>query len=1033
MKKIFALTIYSLLVSCGGQGGAEVASQVIKGTKKDTTEQVSNNYSESLTQTSPFTYNMNTSELFVRRTNVDDITNEKYINISIRRNGNETRLNHRNFEKGLRHIKISGIKLVITRDSRIGKLLQNSYDLKSLELNAQEVVVDMSLDLPSTNVVINAKKLKFNNLSSIITTPSFVTDSAPQFGDGQHGASAGSIYLNIEEFEYEKSYIKPFILIGGRGQAAGVGQDGVDGLKVDDLGNGVIYLEKGINIPLMRSSPSQAGPSTFGSVYKKQSSSGTKVWPTNGGDAKAGGKPGEGGRGGDLISTIDISEELIKNRGGQTGKPAGKYRGGRAGSPSPAFQHLYVHNKLKSNTRKDFVAGRDVKSPVAINEVGETGEILSMEYKTWLSGEFLEQSLKYGNDLFIGNHFKKAYSHFSNLEELCQNSSVLDSLANLKCLKVRTQFQKLSSNLNFFGETINQLPLFSLETNSKLYRKDIESSLKLIFLSKMNSLNKFSLEDKLNLMGVTQDELYTKASNDNFTLTLLNRDISKANKVVAELNHYEDEFKAELANVEAEIRKQAQRNIIAKEKKAKLFKVLSSVAAVGSVIPIGQPAIGIATQSLASFMQVSHDGNFRDKISGFRKLYKSVKKIDLDKSSKNWNEGFSKIKYSSLRDDLEDAKNAKERDEVYDRYLNDVEEVVSPIVKSLTKEINSYKRISFPRNAVEKEIARLKNSDAMFKILTNKLSKLVSKRKEAVDALSAIQTTILSTVLGIQDSFDQIARISYAKQNLLLNEKYILTTDFDSIVDNAVNRLLSYNYDLYNSIQYTYLGEANEYNFYESLDQILNRMDIDLRLRDERDLDHDISNYIAMFEDNFRHVAYRIVKRLEKNNLKYEKDFILHLNKAEIDRLNTGNDLYIDMFKYQDILNNEKGLKVKNIKVVADYDAYVDRSGINMIEVLVTHGDSHFIRSNENLFELTSPVEHKWGASIDIISGRQADIAPSKVNFSSFGAIADIDIEGLDVFNRASLLGQYKVEFINKTGKDVKLTSLSLVVEYEYQ
>ncbi|MGI4992492.1 hypothetical protein ACRXCV_07675 [Halobacteriovorax sp. GFR7] len=1033
MKKILPLTIYTLLASCGGQGGAEVASQVIKAPKRVVTEEVSNNYSESLTQTSPFTYNKKTSELFVRRTKIDDITNEKYINISIRRDANETRLNHRDFEKGLRHIKISGIKIVITRDSRIGKLLQNSYDLKSLELNAQEIVIDMTLNLPSTNVAINAKKLKFNYLSKIITTPSFMTDSAPQFGDGLHGATAGTISLNIEEFEYEKNYIGPFVMIGGEGQAAGVGQDGVDGLKVDDLGGGVTYLERGINIPLMRSGPSRIGPSAMGSVYKKQSLSGTKVWPTNGGDAKAGGRPGEGGRGGNLISTIVISEELINNRGGQSGKPAGEYRGGKAGSPSPAYQRYYVHNKLHKNTRKDFIAGKDVKSPVAINELGEAGETLSMEYKTWLTGEFLEQSLKYGNDLFIGNHFKKAYSHFSNLEDLCQNSSELDSLATLKCLKVRTQFQKLSSNLNFFGEKINQLPLFSLEANSKLYRKDIESSLKLIFLSKMNSLNKFKLEDKLNLMGATQDELYTKASNDNFSLSLLNRDISKANKVVAELNHYEDEFKAELANVEAQIRNQAKRNIIAKEKKAKLFKVLSSIASVGSVIPIGQPAIGIATQSLASFMQVSHDGDFKDTLKGFRKLYKSVKEIDMDESSKNWNEGFSKIKYSTLRSDLEEAKNTKERDEIYDRYLNDVEEVVSPIVKSLTKEINSYKRISFPRNAVEKEIARLKNSDDMFKTLTTKLSALVSKRKEAVDALSTVQTSILSTVLGIQDSFDQIARISYAKQNLLLNEKYILTTDFDSIIDNAVNRLLSYNYDLYNSIQYTYLGEANEYSFYESLDQILNRMDIDLRLRDENDLDNDISNYITMFEDNFRHVAYRIVERLEKNNLKYEKDFILHLNKEEIDRLNNGNDIYIDMFKYQDILNNEEGLKVKNIKVVADYDASVYRSGINMIEVLVTHGESHFIRSNENLFELTSSVEHKWGTSIDIISGRQTEIAPSKVNFSSFGAIADIDVKGLDVFNRASLLGQYKVEFINKTEEDVKLTNLSLVVEYEYQ
>ena len=92
-------------------------------------------------------------------------------------------------------------------------------NIKELTIYAETVIIGSPWHLPQTNVMIYARKLRFEGDGQLITTPSNYA-IATSAAYGKKGMNAGNITLYIQEFETESSQQTLFVMNGGQGEGA---------------------------------------------------------------------------------------------------------------------------------------------------------------------------------------------------------------------------------------------------------------------------------------------------------------------------------------------------------------------------------------------------------------------------------------------------------------------------------------------------------------------------------------------------------------------------------------------------------------------------------------------------------------------------------------------------------------------------------------------------------------------------------------------------------------------------------------------
>lgn len=265
-----------------------------------------------------------------------------------------------NEERETRNIAISG-KIVVFQAGHENQLYDSyneNEDIKLMEIYAEKLIIRDPLNLPQTNIDIYAREVRFEdsedgNYAQINTTPKDKRNEDPgnnADGTGRNGIdglNAGNISLFIENIYADDTlvpiYCDPFggticdyqsperfIMTGGHGQKGGPGTSGVNGTRM------TTWYSQGW-------SPAQMDKWRHHTVYIEQwyekctdyffwedcdwhfdESVGSKVWPTDGTDAKAAGKPGNPGNGGNLIVSKNFAagqiSAFVSNEGGAAGQ-----------------------------------------------------------------------------------------------------------------------------------------------------------------------------------------------------------------------------------------------------------------------------------------------------------------------------------------------------------------------------------------------------------------------------------------------------------------------------------------------------------------------------------------------------------------------------------------------------------------------------------------------------------------------------------------------------------------------------------------
>jgi len=1006
---------------------------------------------------SPKFYQFDVKKMFSKK-DTFTVLDKRYFSLETIKDKSQSSLNNQSFPNGLRTIVLKGKHLVLKKGNsqRLIEQLTKSYDLKELVIMAETLEVHDELLIPSTKVSIQAKSLVFKNQGSINTTPKDYSNRAKQFQNGKRGADAGNIDVKVSELIVDSSVTKPvFVLVGGNGQVAGLGQNGTPGRSMRDLGGGVVFRKKfqencireRPDIHLRDMDKSNKNNKMWWDCYwRDKGTDGSQSWPSNGQPAQSGGAPGEPGNGGVLSINIAIEQDLINVTGGKAGAVAGKFVGGAAGTPTTAHHKKYFDHHHSQNGGRDedktteshsYVKGADVVSPSAKNQNGKLGRLSINDDKDgWFNEGYSEFNNLYANDLYIANRLDEAQKVFSNFEAdykgVEKTNKNINPVITIDYSKAIKQSYQIRGHLDYFGHSGTWVPSLSLEANYSAFETEVDRSMRILYLTYWLQNSHRKVEERVSAVDATQDEIYNRIQEDSKKHEAISEKMPILNAKVEEFKVQQEQFQNELKFVLARIDELARKNIIDRNKVSSLKKMVGIVAAISTVIPAGQPALAAAGTALNTIVKIAEsDKPLQAIIDEAPDLYKLYKGSKIEESAKNWNKEWGKIKYSHY-------KTLKTKEEKK-AYLKNLIKFSKPIAKEIAMQTDIWKKQQVPKNEFEAEVRKIKNAHPLFNELTNKLRQLVAKREVLTREILSLNKDLLSLVSNINEGFVTIRDLAENKSKLSKGLDLDLNHTMLEIEENTKERLLKYHYRMARAYEYRLLKKYKE-NL--QLDAVVNKMKSLISANSGMELsDNQFANLKAIYEEKLSIIVNEVVDRIQNEGRTDVRSKEFKLTKSEISTLNSGHTIYLDIIgmnlfdsEIEDIRIND--IIVSNLDV--ELDGNVERHAEAILEINYT-GSSYIKKGDETfLFEFDDVKKAsnlRWGATQNVLTGDTVQIRPSFVEQSLLRQLLKMDDEKVLLLSRPGALTQLAIKLKTKSdpGTKLKLEEASLKMNYDYR
>ncbi|GEM_PF-3513500 len=1039
MNKFIIVLLSILISSCGKRGGSDSSSSTVE--SLESTEQ---NLSKVLL--SPRVHNQKVKKFFFKRDTLPS-TDKKYTEVQFTKKSGIQRFNNLSHSMGLKEVLIKAKHLVLIKGHQQGifEQLNNMTDVTKVTIEAETVDLFEKLNIPGASIEISANKMNLSKSGSINITPLGFSDR-PKFPEnGNDGQDSGDIVLNVKELNFDKLRLSPlFILNGGEGQSGSLGVKGRNGSRLRDLGKGVVYkIKNKETCDLLDTSRFDLKNNKRLVCTVRTSYEGSKQWPSNGGSATAGSKPGVGGRGGELLTYVKVPFDLIEVKGGLSGESAGIIKGGEAGTPITAYHQEFSinrNNKSRLNSTKKNVSskGHDAVSPVADKKRGDDGNIrFSKLVKFWETEGYLEKELLYAKDLYLNNHIEEAKTVFSKLDWSLNFKEIGGDSVKAMSLKssVNESRLKINSQRDFFGKTISWVPNYSLEANFSKFKRDLEYSFKTLYMTYWIKNSQKSIESKIDAMEEVQSTLFEQIEEQQKNYKNLVFKIPLLKEKIDEFRVEEDYFSREVRRVELEIEKMAKENIIERHRVPFLKKALKTVASLSTAIPAGQPALGIIGSSLGVLS--NYIGTHRplgDIINDSTSIYSNFQKLNLEESGHNWNEVWSKVKLNRVAE----IKSKKELNE----YLSDLTKFSKPIIAAAKEQADHWKKREVAKTEIAIEIEKIKNTHTIFKDLSKKLESFMNKKNALVREVHAIQTELAETLSSIYNDFDKVSEINYHKGKLLTKGDRNMVSLLDSLEEETKNRILKYNYEVARAYEYRLLRPYfNSINLNSTLEKMKNIVEADteayLSPKDFEALE-------GIYTSELAEIVNTTLAELSRDGLPLQREKVLQLNSAEINALNSGKDIYLDLISEKVFTDDMHDVRINDV-LVEDLD--VEDLDVENLETLgrsadvsleIAYSGESFIKKGDSLYFFekdTHAQKTKWGASLDLITNVQSEIKSSPSSDSLISSLIGANnSEDIMLLSRPGGLTQLKVKFRNNSNPKIrmKLKSSRIRIIYDY-
>jgi hypothetical protein len=393
-----------------------------------------------------------------------------------------------------------------------------------------------------------------------------------------------------------------------------------------------------------------------------------KNWPPrNGADATPAGKPGLGGKGGDLVSTVKSAmkkeggielDKCVDLAGGKSGKAGEVANGGNPDSPNPYkvqtvnvvfvdqiewlfgyFFHIdHIQNSFETFT---LSKGKDAAPRQPDRESGDRGTVRAASQPDgWLHPFQLRAVVQYAKDLFLSGHREKALALLSAYRPALARADdpktrppalepLQDEVHGLAA-EVDILLHRLENSRDFFGNPVGWTPVLSLKSNVQLYKNEIDNAIRELWFAYRVRRAFARVQDATKeLQAATAgldasrtgiEEALKSAQNavPGLLVALQNKQSAAATK------------QAELKGRVADLKAQAGRTEQSKRIIDGIFGVIDAVC---TALPVGQPYVKAAGSALAN-VEGFFTSDPQDRWKALNGLGESAKtlKDDLDKS-----------------------------------------------------------------------------------------------------------------------------------------------------------------------------------------------------------------------------------------------------------------------------------------------------------------------------------------------------------------------------------------------------------------
>ncbi|MDR0798948.1 MAG: T9SS type A sorting domain-containing protein [Dysgonamonadaceae bacterium] len=851
---------------------------------------------------------------------------------------------------------ITGKELVF--DNQIQNTLRyliGRSDIYELNLFAEKVIIREALHFPQANLTIYAKELVFEDSNekekaSINTSPVMIDKFTNS--NAQNGANAGSITLYIQNYR-QSAPAKRFISIGGKGQ----------------------------------------------NVY----------WDTEHSTRT----PGNGGNGGVITSTIDVSEfcDVVHGSAG-----------------------IQLDNKDQIQG-----AGRH----------GNDGSFSFYEKEfTWLHPNFISAVVKHAKDAYLNIYNGYTYNIFSEYTQSIADLKASDEwneLSNEAKMELNNSdaemqalIYRIGQNLDYFGNPIGWVPMLSFEINKMAFEQEIEKAIRVMYLSYwLKHIDR-------------NNEQYINACNE--AIKLIKQDLTDNKELINQLVRLIPELQDEATALEQQIEElvikievktqqllaQAKDNVKKQNRWNKISGVLSAVAKVAplvcSIIPgvgtavgmgistavtAGNTALSMATNASDTYGYANAIGGFFDVAGGF---FQSG-------GFSNITNALSQIDISSLGSTAQTIQNAYET----------INGTVGPLITSIEKLHKVFAQSSTPNDQVQAELNKLKAESKEYQALIAESEVLNTKKEQLMQKLANTFDNIATTSITIQNNVVAIDGLGRDVFNNNSKRDLRAKQYLDDMERRAKERLLKYHY---------YMGKAYEYRLLKpytaelNLSSIVERFTAIAEANPQKPIldAADFQNLKAVYEEQLSTVTADILDEYNTNRPELSIPVRFSLTQNDLDALNSDVDINLNIFERGMIPPYEENVRIVKFKI-HDIKAHLEgsQSSFAYFDLLLEHSGRSKMRKDGQIYwfdhinnQNQNPVI--WGIRYDanngIVNTKEPSFASQSLLYSLLDKLGQTN--DIMIYSRPGAWADIRISKNNVVSGNTKMIIDELTFELQY-
>ena len=826
-------------------------------------------------------------------------------------------------------IDISGSTLVFAHghSSRLIEIIDGRQNVEELNLYADRIIIRDPLALPQTRIRIHARELHFEDDGLIDTTPlnRVIEAEAATYengklrgDDGAPGHAGGDIDVLVERFHAGTGVPHRFIMNGGHGGPAGLGRNG----KLNE------DLQFAIGSTAWHTLMNKRGIVTCGQIDNKGILHHEEVWnidvdPLTCGrkrvpkaeDGVPAGRPGQGGRGGVLRSTVDLAGWFVAE-GGMAGAPGGTYAGGTFGRK---FAYVRVSNTVKpsgdiivaqSVTTVTSVPGNSVTSPVGSHGGDGRFEFVD-DAGAWLHSFSLRAVIGLAKEMYLQGHTDETATLLGEYRDILaafqpaeppgddETDPAFLERVNLDQvqLEIETILHRLASNLDYFGNPAGWVPMLSFEANLLAFENEVEQSIPILYLAHWLRHAAENLEDAQGAAIEAKQSLEGELEDMIAAFNQAQQDIPRLQIEAAAIQEKIAQTKGKIGVRLQELLDEAQQNVEQRHQVPFWKKAAGVLSVACDLVPVGQPLVGRIGNGLGLLAQFDPDKPLESAASLTPKAFETF-------SAKNISFCFEGGKTNATATSTNAPKDARKEK------INQLTECGKFLGEELKGLAGIFKEVQVDKEELKAEFEKLKAQDFVIKQLTLEVEELNGQKEQfaqqlaaAIQTVAGFSSAMTENLIGTHELEEQLAAGLAA-----LNHGALL--HIEEMERRAQDRLLEYQYFLAKAFQYRRL---QPYTGNLDLNDLFQRF----RTLVEAGEDHILSpaefeNLKFVYVDELREIVAEMFDNFNAPERSAPSSF--KLTDAELEELNTQGRVIINLQERGLLTGNRENIRLADLR-----------------------------------------------------------------------------------------------------------------------